>query len=145
SAEVLGIGAVLQIMDREHVWTYRPEWCNASTMVTQVGTLAALTQPCCFAGDSSRPPRATEGSHDRWKHLCQLPVCIDETVDDIQRRTQVRLRLAQSEELSNEILLGSPDTARNTPQQIDGNSRIGHQHNSRYASAVRRAVSRHVA
>ncbi len=67
-------------------------------------------------------------------------MCLRESVDDVQGHAKTSVVLGEAEQLADEVLLGSADVARNAPQQVDGDCRINHQHNSRYASAVRRAV-----
>ena len=57
SAEVLGIRAVLQIVDRQHVRTDGPERRSAAAVVTQVGGAASLTEPCRSRRRSAAPAR----------------------------------------------------------------------------------------
>ena len=141
-----GIRAVLQIVDRQHVRTDSPK----SVQRLRRGD---ASRRACFADETMllRPRSAAPAEAPLNEATtvgnssvsCRCASTKPSTTNSVGRRCDSSL--GQSEQLSNEVLLGSADITRNAPQQIDGNGRIGHQHNSRYASAVNRAVSCHVA
>ncbi|MFT3853008.1 MAG: hypothetical protein QM733_09745 [Ilumatobacteraceae bacterium] len=119
AAEVLREGAVLQVVDRQHVRLPGARRGGAATVVAQRRVVDAASQPGRLGGDAPSPAVTVDRRLVDLAHVGQVLVGGDEPLGGVQHRPPRRSAVTgQPEQLAHEVLLGPADVARYAPQQV---------------------------